>query len=292
MTFFVTLRLSQAAIAENIELFDSTLVKPRYTVEMVIGGFDNLIVNGDVVIMGETLELDPGETFIFKRVLGAGLHTIVIEDFEGRAIRLPRILEEPIDRVGGNFQTTAEEQMTQHNLWFHQAYTRLSSRVEAKYLARIDYDSFQSDWVTTAELLSIRFLLSDFLGQDFDPESEVFEELIEFMEAFRHVRSLGPEFLPFQIGYVQGRGWVLFDYDLNLKLGDPDFAHRRLSTHFNHWSELVDRYELELDLDNLMIVEDALQERDQAYAQSLLQLEQTCSGQMDVTGWIKRLLRR
>jgi len=171
---------------------------------------------------GTELILETGESFILQEVLGAGFYTIVLRDSKNRVIRLAR----HIDKFS-----------LEMNLAYLEAHLLLGSVVDSRHIVQVSLQEFASEYVTVVELLAIRQRLDLFLAEDFDPSSQMYRELLEFLEGFRRVSSLGSDFLPKQIGYVAHRGWVLFDLSPGVKILNPTQDPLRASSLIRYWSQ-------------------------------------------------------
>ncbi len=213
-------------------LFGQDRVTPGY----YIYNNSELIVNGRKVNSGDHLVLESGDIIVFNQFLGSGNNTIVFEDDRGNAVRLAQF-------VGSNdlkISTSGLEasHSVQMALGFMESYYLLRSVVNPKSLVKILDLQYQSDFVTVVEYLKVTMTLNTFLSvapNSFDPR---FIDLILFLESFEKVKVL-PDFLPFQIGYVNGRGWVLMDYGLGVKIKHSSDLSSSVYDLIQNWKPLL-----------------------------------------------------
>lgn len=195
MKYFTLLLLinfiSSLASAATYKLFDPEMSVPLYYVER-----GNLYVGKMRVMPGDELVLDTGEVIYFQRYLGSGSNTIVILDESFAAIRLTQLN----DRLAMNvFVGFFETQMF------------LKTHLQEENLVQILDYQHQSMHAIRVEWLPIEDNLLDYLHSHFDKTQLKFKQLIDFLHQFKGISFLG-DFTPEQVGYVYGRGWVIFDF--------------------------------------------------------------------------------
>jgi hypothetical protein len=204
-----------------------------------------LYIDGKTVLPGAEFLLETGESFVFRELLGAGFHTIVIRDMDNRVIRLARHID--------------VRTMEMH-LHFMEAALLLSSVVDPRHIVQLGPDPFRSHYVTSVELLAIEMTLDEYLDQQPRQGDPRYQQLLEFFDAFHRVRRLGNDFLPKQIGYVANRGWVLFDFGAGVEILRPKDPSNRPLNLINHWSMQAEV--IGLDMTTLERLEDDIRRRD------------------------------
>lgn len=214
---------SLGARAEQFQLFDGGRFRNSYWIdtESYHQG-PTFVVNGRAVGAGDTLILDTGETFTFKKLLGAESKTIVILSENEEVIRIPLDTSQLFLQV---FKSYPE------------SYRKLSQKMDQKYLVKVLPHQFSSKFSIKVEDLEIVHRL-DFATywEIIELDSQEYLELLEFIWVFRNLAE-SDDTSANQVGYVKGRGWVLFDYSMKMKWSDKSPTSLK-DLHFFH--ELFD----------------------------------------------------
>lgn len=157
-------------------------------------------VRDQVVKRGDRLVFEDGSTVEFDHILGSGKNTIVFKVLDAQtAIRIPMSMESATLRM----QTS-----------YLGAFETLNQHIDSRFLAKPMNAPLTSRYAVTVELLDLSFTLDEFIRSPKTLRwSQSYMDLLEFLLAFRGLKS-ADDFFDFQIGYVKGRGWVLFDYGL------------------------------------------------------------------------------
>lgn len=211
--------------------------KPRYKVNGDVR--PTLVIENKVVKEGDRLVLETGEIIHFVRVLGSGTNAIVILDSQARAVRLIQFIHSI--KVELDFQET---------------YQFLKRYLPSKHLVQMIPNPFKSIYVRLVESLEIEIHLNAFLAKNPSLNDSKLLELFDFLEHFRNIPTFW-DFYPFQIGYVNGRGWVIFDFGA---LSAIDLNYEKVaSNHIDEeWTIFMDN-----ELYNYIIQE--LNRRDRQY---------------------------
>lgn len=155
-----------------------------------------LRVRGELVSSGDLLVLESGEQIPFQKIIGFGNHTIVVQSNSNTASRIPKNFEPQTLEVFHGYRVT---------------YNKLLEGIDKIFLANFLSVEVQSQYIHIVEKLQIDQLLDSFIFFGEGRESQKYKDLIEFLWAFRDV--VDENDMSFQqVGYVQDRGWVLFDY--------------------------------------------------------------------------------
>jgi hypothetical protein len=169
----------------------------------------------DSVRAGDLVQFSGGHSFVVDAILGSGSHTIVfsLRGADGRptgkAIRVSTSAgRHPLLR-----QTTYADILSQ--------FAKTSELLETNGVLAVKVyreESRPSEFVVV-EKLDIAFNYQHFLNGtggaarlDAAERHRALRDFVTFARSLAMFRTIGDQ-LPEQIGYVKGRGWVLFDYN-------------------------------------------------------------------------------
>ncbi len=164
---------------------------------------------------GDEITFSDDKTFIVDKVLGKGAHTVVVSlrgldgKPTGRALRLAKYYGRHPVRRGETYQNLLS------------GFVPTQQRLEARgaQVVKVYAEESRPAEYVTVEALHFEFLYRDFLNQSGPAKSlsaaeraSITREFVQFgvsLWGFRTIADQNSE----QIGYVKGRGWVLFDFN-------------------------------------------------------------------------------
>ena len=189
--------ISIQADQKTYQAYTETQIAPYYADK------DRVIFNGQTVQPGDVLVLETGEEIIFKKYLGQGYNSLVIEDQRGFAVRLSLFFgQEQLDHFHSYFMSQNE----------------LAKVLPKVNLVQLIWPEFKSLYAIKVETLKISTLLTDFVLTTPDLSDEPrFHELMVFFKHYSGVEK-NNDFHPDQLAYVNGRGWVLLDFGNEVRL--------------------------------------------------------------------------
>lgn len=214
--FFFLLCFFNLEASHIHRLFDSDGLQRYEIVERK--GRHQIVLNGESINFGDYVLIAPSKIIQFSRVLGAGQRTLVFEDENGRAYRLNR-------STGPKFRLAFDG--------FLQTHRKLKALLPSKRLVDLVQGAPLGRDLVEVENLKISFLLSDYLNLGAKRFAEADEDLVNFLVDFKEVGALS-DFHSRQIGWVQNRGWVLFDLGVMVLL-KPLRADYDLLVHTREW---------------------------------------------------------
>lgn len=244
IVFLLVAFISSSSFARSHHLFTLQLKTPNYYVDRkpVLG----LYVDDQIVKKGDELVLDTGEIIHFKKFLGSGHNTLVVLDQNNIAVRLTQAID--------------SRSMIMF-LGFLETYFYLKNHLPEKHLVQVLNQQPKSSYATYVEWLPIEENLYDYLNSYFDRSSKKFSELIDFFESFRGIDYIG-DFTPGQIGYVYGRGWVLFDFGVGVRFNSSPDAKSSAVINQNDFKIFI------RDKNVIKVLEEELKIRDTTYLAS------------------------
>ncbi len=177
--------------------------KPNYVFDQSSQILSILEVSGVIkslrpIEIGEKIILPSGISFEYLGVLNAGNNTVIVKTSGNRVVRL---MQKP--------GLAAQRYLTD----YYHVYSTLLKVIPAKNIVRIfkrDSDR-QANGVFVEELFIDETLDVYLSRRVLRKNSEKFLELLEFVKGLQGIEMLN-DFWPFQVGWVRGRGWVLFDW--------------------------------------------------------------------------------
>jgi len=181
-------------------------VQPPYHVDIE----KNFLINGTKVNEGDRLILETGEVLFFKRILDKSTNTIIFEDSSGRAIRMN------IDYRKEGKRLTFKA--------YKSSMLLVNQYLPRRFSTEVLSDQLRSENVLIVEKIDISILAVDFLSSaQFSREDPRYMSFINFVNSFR-VFSIIDDFHPYQIGWVENRGWVLFDVGVRVDLSSDQIS--------------------------------------------------------------------
>lgn len=204
MFLTILLTLHAALFAAEVRLFESRGVPVSDYNERLAG-----------LQPGDELAFSNGRRFVFEGSLGQGNTTYVIAvDGGSRALRLP--ISPQLDRVSMaelvNGEFTSRFPAHEYLSSFVHGY-RILSGANVPVVATFAAESDTYEYLLV-EKLGLAFTLEELITgsvADRDAAAEARQQLVEFARKTWLFAEIG-DFRANQLGWVKGRGWVLFDF--------------------------------------------------------------------------------
>ncbi len=188
-------------------------------------------IGGKPVLGNDRIIFDTGESVIFKHLLGFGDNTIIFEDLYGRAIRIPKTIGH-----GDDFTSGAIKYMFDG---YRQAMSNINYAVAPSRSVKVYQEAFESENVIAVERIEIEETLDTYLSDiHLNRSDQKYSDLLTFLNDFRIFKYIH-EFLPFQIGWVKNRGWVLFDIGASALLNPKGVRSTKLDVLLQFWEDNI-----------------------------------------------------
>jgi len=206
-----------------------------FSLPYYVNARNELLVVNNVVQAGDQIFFETGESVIFKKVLGEGRNTIIFEDSLGRAVRM-----------NTDFQNTNRVIMFEG---YRKSMSVINLTLDESRSVRVLQEQPKSQHILFVEMIEIELNAEEFLRAP-DRRSAKYHSLLDFINSFRVFSVLG-EFAPFQIGWVEKRGWVLFDIGEDAIVAESEQFQSITEELLHEWRGVLPGYiieDLERDL--------------------------------------------